>query len=202
MTDGRRDGISRNWWKYGFFVLLLIAEFEREMIVIAQDPEAKPLVSQSVMSFGDTISAEGQWTRSDEGGKLLPSPLAIECSRERQECIIASYDVNGEFVSRPNLDRFNADVAANEVVIRSDNDCYSLTTRIDVAAREVSQVRQRNEGWQDAAFSDPIFKETCNNLEDRIVSRLVGYDDLSLQTDPLDGHFVPLIKIFVWLINL
>ena len=44
---------KRNWWKYGFFVMLFLFEGAREIAVLNGDSQARPNVSDLLFSYGD-----------------------------------------------------------------------------------------------------------------------------------------------------
>lgn len=184
---------THNWWMIGFFIVLFVAEFERELLVIASN-DAEPLVSKSIYSFGDLAVAEGQWVRADGGDTLTPNAVHFQCRRSEGACYAASYRTHEDRVYRPELDRFDAEFGTDSITMASRGDCVTTVTRIDLATQEAVQTRIKSDGWRESFANTPELLKSCQALEDRIVSRLSGWDDPALKRDPLEGHFVPLLK--------
>ena len=178
----------------GFFIMLFVAEFERELLVVATN-DAKPLVSKSIYTLGDFTVAEGQWVRADGGDKLTPQAVHFECRTNEGTCYAASYQTHDEYAYRPELDRFDAEFGTDSITMTSSGDCVTTVTRIDLATQEAVQTRVKTDGWRERFADTPELLRSCEILEDRLVARLSGYDDPGLEVDPLAGHFVPLISI-------
>ncbi|MBX7532032.1 hypothetical protein K3165_03730 [Qipengyuania sp. 1XM1-15A] len=186
---------SRPWLIGGFVLFLLVAELVREDFVLSAKPEARPLVREMVFDFGDTVTVQGRWTRTDGGGELVPHATRIECSRSRAECIEAGYQINGLTISSIGLDRRPAVFEEGSVTMRNETPaCVIYTTRIDLQAQQAYQVRMRKEEL------DTLGEEVCADMavEDRIEMQLAGYDHPSFDKDPLEGHFVPLVRFLSW----
>ena len=46
---------GRNWWKVGFFVLLVVFEFTREFLVLANDAQANPSSMANIFATRDWV---------------------------------------------------------------------------------------------------------------------------------------------------
>ena len=117
--DGTEPGKSwlqrRNWWKIGFFVMLLAFEFARENAVL-EGSTPPTIVGNATVTYNEPyISAQGRWTRLDKDEDLVPSSVYIECNEYSKECIQASVTVWDDAVGTPQVRRFPARFAGDSV---------------------------------------------------------------------------------------
>lgn len=182
----------RNWWKIGFFVLLIAFEFTREWAVLASSDRAKIAVSANVFSAGGYTTATGQWMRTDGGERLVPASILIECDEDRGECMeVSTFMLTGS-MGTPVIDRFPAQFSPDMVSYENDAPkCARYTVRIDLKLEKVIALRQVKDG--------PLDKN-CDFLEKRVEMTLgSSYDNLE---DPLEGHFVPLFAVLAGLVKM
>lgn len=174
---------GRNWWKVGFILALLAFEVAREAAVLASAEKATPLVTAQVYTWGDNVTAQGTWTRIDGGDSLVPGTVKIECWRDSRRCLEASVMINKRRVFAPDLDWFDATFSPDSVTYQNDNPkCVKYSVRIDLQLKKAFAVRQRKDSV------DP----DCAYLENRIEMQITSGE---AWTDPLRGHFVPLLQL-------
>ena len=172
----------RNWWKIGFFVMLIAFEFTRELVVLEGGAKNKVSAAASVFSVGSYTTATGQWVRTDGGERLMPAAVLIECDEDRGECMeVTAHSFSGS-VGTPVIDRFPAEFGADTVSYENEDPaCARYTVRIDLKLEKVIALRERKDNPENLA---------CQKLEKRIEMTLGNsYDNLE---DPLEGHFVPI----------
>lgn len=190
MTDlpSKKSWLKRcNWWKIGFFIMLVLFELAREWAVLASYPEPKIATSAYVGSFGGFTSAKGRWIRLDGGSSIVPTAVNIECSEERRECLEVTAHSNDGYLSEPNVDRFDASFTSDAVSYKNDDpDCASYSVRIDLNLKKVIAVRIRKE--------NPT-NDMCAGLERRVEMTLG--DGYQSSDKPTTGHFVPLIDVLI-----
>ncbi len=181
----------RNWWKIAFFVALFAFEVAREWAVIASAQEARLVASKSVHSFGGLVSAQGMWTRLDGGDRLVPAVVRIECSRERGECREASISAHDGAVGIPSTNIYPAQFASDAVTYENtDPVCARYSVRIDLKLEKVLAVR--------TTTGNKL--ELCKGMEPRIEMQLGdSWDNLE---DPMKGHFVPVMRAVVAVVEL
>ncbi|WP_448661730.1 hypothetical protein ACG3SL_13760 [Sphingomonas sp. CJ20] len=195
MTDGITKKIRFyqrwNWWKVGFFVMLVLFEFAREIAVLGVATKAQPNVAASVTSFQGYTVAKGRWTRVDGGGALMPATVTIQCVRERSECVEAAVRVLGTYVSAPDVNIYPATFTKDSISYESAHHlCVTYSTRIDLKLQKVFAVRDKK-----ANATEPL----CRPTEARVEMQLGnGFD---ADREPLKSHFVPLISAFAAILN-
>jgi hypothetical protein len=174
-----------NWWKLGFFIVLLAFEMAREVAVISASTPAKPISSSLVFGFDGYIKAEGSWKRIDGGEELVPGTLAIECERETGRCIEAVTMIHDNYVYAPDISFFNATFTRDTVSFENTTAaCVNYSVRIDLKMSKAFAVRTRK------ANPDNI---NCSKLENRIEMQLA--DGFEVNDNPAKGHFVPILSI-------
>ncbi|MBM6577134.1 hypothetical protein KCP91_12195 [Microvirga sp. SRT01] len=174
----------RNWWKIGFFVMLLLAEFAREWAVIASNETARIAVSASMVSVGDYTVASGRWQRTDGGGSLTPSATQIECFESEGRCRESNVTVIDNGVGAPDTSTYQATFSP-EAINYENNDpvCARYSVRMDRKLEKVFALRQRKPDTKDQA---------CNQLENRIEMALS--DGWTNDDNTFDSHFVPVMR--------
>jgi len=179
----------RNWWKIGFFVMLIAFELAREVAVIGSDQQAQPNASKLVFTFdnGRYITASGRWKRSDGGDRLQPGTVTIECRRDRGQCVEAMVNSIDTSYFAPTLDWFDATFTDRGVRYVNDNAaCARYEVVIDTVQKRAFATRERKPNP-----ANPM----CKNLEDRIAMELGdGFEPVS---DSLKGHSAPLFQIII-----
>lgn len=189
LNDSSKPAVKRNWWKLGFFVCLVLFELVREFAVVAGATGARPSVMALLYSSDGYVRAQGSWKRIDGGDQLIPTVVTIECDRQTGVCLEVSANINDNYVSAPEIDRFNATFADNSVTYENDNpDCARYAVRMDLVMKKVFSVRERKENRKNP---------NCKLLESRIEMQLS--DGLDLQRDPLKGHFVPMLQLLSYI---
>lgn len=182
----------RNWWKIGFFVMLVLFEFTREWAVLASNNNSRIAVAANVANVGTYTTATGQWVRTDGGGRLVPTAVLIECDQDRAECMEVSTHLATGYVGTPTIDRFQAQFAPDIISYENDNPrCAHYTVRIDLKLEKVIALRKRKDG---------PFEATCDLLEDRVEMTLADSSDQI--EDPFEGHFVPLMSGLAGLVKM
>jgi hypothetical protein len=180
-----------NWWKIAFFVVLFAFEITRELYVIELSQPTNLAAIKVVSHFGDITHAEGKWVRNDEGDRLSPMLVSIDCNRAEGTCIEASTRVfPGGYVATPTVETYAAQFGADTIEYQNKGVCTNYSVRIDLKAQEAYQTRTRT-GDQSA---------TCAPYEARLSARLgSGWDDLK---PPFDGHFVPIMSMTKVIVDL
>ncbi|MFX4087500.1 hypothetical protein ACKU27_20640 [Sphingobium yanoikuyae] len=182
---------SRNWWKIGFFVALFAFEVTREIAVLEASAEIQPNTMYHLYNSSELVSAEGSWKRIDGGGKLIGSSVKIECWSEKGICLEAYANARDGFVYAPNIDWFDANFTREAVTYENTvPECASYSVRIDLKMKKVFAVRDKK----------PDAKgELCGPLEQRVEMQLAdGYES---KTEPLKGHFVPVLSVLATIIR-
>lgn len=176
---------ARNWWKFAFFVSLVLLELARETIVVTNAKSVKFGGFASVFVTSDYAAAHGRWERIGQGSSLAPAVTSIQCSARTKECIEAySRSIEG-FVFPPQISTFPARFTADGVTYENDDpECARYSVRIDAKMRKVFALRERK-----GQPSNPI----CAGLDKRLEMQLV--DPSGLSSNPLENHFAPLLKI-------
>lgn len=181
-----------NWWKVGFFVMLLAFEVVREWAVLG-NVEERPVhnVDFSLISVDGLTTAQGIWKRIDGGGKMMPASIRIECWQDRALCLEISANTYGKYVPAPEVDYFDAKFSPDAVTYENDNPtCAKYSVRMDLKLNKVFAVRQRKENP-----SNP----TCAQFEPRIEMVLSSY--AFEYENPTKGHFVPLLSLVMYLLG-
>jgi hypothetical protein len=188
IQSGVRVRQPRNWWKYAFFLMLILFEGAREFAVLTSDTKATPNVQALMFSSGppdhQRVNAQGTWQRVDGGGNLSSTTVAIECDQDKAECLEVTATMIDKYVFVPDVMRFDAKFGSDYVSYENDFPaCVRISVRLDLKLQKVFAVRERK---RDAK------EKPCANLEDRIEMQLgaTHYEDSSL-----DGHFLPLMRI-------
>lgn len=196
---------QRNWWKIGFFVLLFALEVAREIIVLGNDAsnvEAQPLIAEIVFSMGGDTRVTGTWTRTDGGDPLVTTGVAIRCIEKNGICIEAAYKTNGLNVYAPDITIYDAEFGANHITFRdASSACMNYLTRIDLATKKVTRIRERRLLEDDASALSPEIKQLCDTSDDRIEMVLSDTDNRRSPKDPLEGHFLPIFSAVSWVGN-
>lgn len=181
-----------NWWKIGFFVLLVLSEGAREIIVLEAHAPAEVSTMASVMSFADRTIARGRWNRLDDGDALMPSSVLIDCRREEARCYEVSYSVNGNYAGSPDLSIYPARWGDDQISYENaDPVCVRYSVRIDLKLEKVLAVRERK------AKPDPAMAGMmdCSKIEPRMEITLTnGYLPLP---NVGKGHFLPMFSLFM-----
>lgn len=183
-TDGKSS--KRNWWKIGFFIAVFAFELMRELFVIQAAEGARPNAMAIVHGDDDYAEAQGSWMRLDGGSALVPGVVRISCRAATAECVEVSVTVNERYVHAPDISRFAATFGPGTVSYTNDvPDCATYTVRIDLKMEKAFAVRQKR----------PDASGPCALLERRIEMQLVDGHALSENIDPLEGHFVPIVRL-------
>lgn len=194
--------VGRNWWKIGFFVLLFLLEVAREIIIIANDAEARPLVGERFFSYDGSASATGTWKRTDGGEPLNKAAVSIRCDRDRGECYEAAYNIDGLNVFEPSINIHPAVFSDKEITFTDDSSlCMSYSTRLDLASEKVTRVRLKKVLRGDEPRLPPDWKELCDTSEARIEMGLSGYSAKDNLADPSEEHFLPVLRFARWVSN-
>lgn len=175
---------SRNWWKWGFFVVLFLLELAREVLVIqmAHTPTGPSLF---IHSSDQHIHAEGMWVRTDKGQHILQNAVIIECRDDMGVCIESQTNLE-EPVASPNISISSIKERTPYFVAYQIDDsiCARYETRIDLQQKRAFSTR----------FNKAPHVANCKGLEHRI--------DLELVDGPLHGNmdmaksesFLPLLR--------
>lgn len=192
-TDAGKGWIQRrNWWKIGFFVILIAFEFAREGAVLEGSTPPTIAANASVSYSEPYVFARGRWTRVDKDEDLVPSSVYIECNELSGECIEASVAVWDDAVGTPQVSRFPAKFSNDSVSYQNEFPaCVTYSTRIDLKLKKAFAVRQHKEDMPD---------DLCKGTEERI--EMVLGDGWRTKKDPLEGHFVPLISLVAGTVKL
>lgn len=175
----------RNWWKIGFFAMLVAFEFTREVAVLSINSPTTIIGNAWVSETERYVFARGKWTWLDKEEDLVPASISIECDKALRECMEASVMILDNAVGTPNVSRFPASFDQNSVIYENSTAaCVTYSTRIDLKLKRVFAVRQQK---QDAEG------ELCEGTEDRIEMTLG--DGWRNKKDPLEGHFLPIMSL-------
>lgn len=174
-----------NWWKMGFFVMLILFELAREFAVVGSDEGAQPNGSKVIYATGDYVVAQGRWLRSDGGSPIVPSTVTIECERNRGQCVEVSVTAIGKHFFAPTLDWFDATFTPQGVSYENDNPaCARYSVQIDTVQKRAYATRNREAHPKNA---------NCEKMEERVAMELG--DGYLPDQDPLKGHFVPFFQL-------
>jgi hypothetical protein len=187
--EGRALGRRRswNWWKIGFFVMLIVFELTREFAVLAATERAQPSALKTIFGHDGYVVARGRWLRSDGGSQIVPGTVTIECRRETGQCVEASVSTIDKSFLPPELDWFDATFTPDSVSYVNDNPaCARYAVRIDLAQERAFATRDRK--------ANPT-NEMCAKMEERVAMELG--DGYVSDPEPFKGHFVPLIQLVV-----
>lgn len=176
----------RNWWKAGFFVMLIAFELARELAVVNAAQEAVPAVGKYISAYGNVVTATGSWHRSDGGSPIVAGAAKIECFRETNLCIEAQVTANDEYFQAPSIDIFPAKFSGTSVSYTNDNpDCARYSVLIDAKTERAIATRDGKENPKN---------EFCKKLEKRVAMELGSSWDRP-RNDPTTEHFVPLLRL-------
>src|SRR3546814_20527148 len=104
-STGDQAGVkpARNWWKIGFFVMLIMFEAAREWAV-AMTYEPPKISSGFYVGRVETlVSATGRWKRTDKGYELVPGAVRIPCWQEEGRSYEISYRPEGRRVGKESV---------------------------------------------------------------------------------------------------
>ena len=182
--EGAPTKTGRNWWKIGFFVMLFLFEGAREWAVAVSAEPAKISTSLHVGRVDTFVSATGRWKRLDDGSKLIPGAVRIDCWEREARCYEAGYNVNNGYVGTPSIDVYDATFSDEAVTYENDvPDCARYRVRIDLKLKQVFASRDRKENPGNPS---------CRALEKRVQMTLGdGFE----YEDPFEEHFLPLLWI-------
>jgi len=177
-----------NWWKIGFFAMLIAFEVAREFAVLVSAEGVQPTASKMIYGDSAYVIARGRWLRSDGGSQLTPGVVTIECRKDSQQCLEASVSTYQKGFFPPELDWFPATFTPQGVSYVNDNPtCARYAVHIDLMQQRAFATRDRK--------ANPA-NEVCAKLEPRIAMELG--DGYVSDPHPFKGHFVPLLQILVW----
>ena len=183
----------RNWWKVGFFVMLIAFEFAREFAVVNAGEGATPAVGKYISGYGNVLTATGSWQRSDGGSPIISGTVQIECFRDTNICIEAQVTSNGKYFHAPSIDIFRARFSGTSVSYTNDNpDCAKYSVLIDVKTERAIATRDGKENPKN---------EFCKKLEKRVAMELGSSWDRPWK-DPTKEHFVPLLQLVLGVFKL
>jgi len=184
---------GRNWWKVGFFVLLVVFEFTREFLVLANDAQANPSSMANIFATRDWVDMDGRWRRIDNGEALVPGGVAVKCNRDQGTCIEATYSIYDKTsVMGPDISVYDATWGPDEVTYENDFPiCAKYVTRIDFKLKKAFQVRER----KDTAESRK--EPHCKILEPRIETQLGDGYEFNDNLFNANKHFVPFLSVIM-----
>jgi hypothetical protein len=191
MTDDRATQVRFwrrwNWWKIGFFAVLLLFEGAREVAVLEANAPPQIATLATVVSTGDLTVAQGRWNRIDRGAPLVPSAVRIECRRDEGRCYEVTVGINDQYVSSPELAIYPAEWQNGGISYENDGAaCAHYSVRIDLKLERVFAVRERKDQPSMAGFD-------CAKLERRLeITTTDGYEPTA---DPAKGHFLPFLTL-------
>lgn len=179
----------RNWWKVGFFTMLVLFECAREIAVLESDASPRVATSAYVGSIQGYTSAKGRWVRIDGGSQLVPGATSITCYRDKGFCIEATATMFDGYVNEPSVDTIRATFSPDAVTYENDNpQCARYNVRIDLNLKKVFAVRHRKPNPPSGL---------CQNMERRIEMTLGdGYQEADSH---IGEHFLPIIQAVAWL---
>lgn len=174
-----------NWWKIGFFVLLLVFEVTRELVVIQNAVPVQPNVKVNLFHAVDYTSVSGIWKRTDGGSELLPVLVTIQCRTADGFCTEATANYDKQYVFPPELTRLDAEFQPDIITYVNDTPlCVQYITRLDLKLEKVSMVRQ----------AKPNGGEMCKGHEERIEATLA--DGFAPVENYTKDHFLPILSAF------
>lgn len=174
-----------NWWMIAFFILLIVFEFMRELVVLTANVPPRINATPILYNGGDFVAAEGALVRTDKGSPLIPTSVAISCYKVEQICIEANVHVMDNSVSAPDITRYRAHFANDGVTYTKDNAaCATYKVRMDFALEKVMMVMEPKVGP----------KATCDIARVERMTMELG-DDIADKTDYTKDIFIPLFRI-------
>lgn len=186
-TGQRPQAVKRrfNWWKLAFFVLLIVFEITREIAVLEAAEGAQPNTRFTMSSFGNRVTAEGSWRRTDGKGKLAPTATTILCDKALNQCIEATTNIIDEHVFSPDVTHFDAQFGPDVITYtNSYPQCAKYTVRLDLKMEQVLATRQRTNTAGDCAMLEPLIR-----------MRLGGWKEEGEFGLEIGDHFVPIISM-------
>lgn len=172
-----------NWWKIGFFVMLLVFEFTREILVIENAVPPQPNVSVNLFHVRDYTTVSGVWKRTDGGEELVPALMTIQCRESDGYCTEVSTHFDKQYVFPAHLTRLEAEFQSDMITYVNDTAlCVQYVTRLDLKLKKVSMVRE----------AKPDAGKLCQGVEKRIEATLG--DGFTPAQDFTKGHFLPILS--------
>lgn len=174
-----------NWWKLGFFVMLVVFEVTREWAVVAQNEPIGVGATPFIGRLQNVVTAEGRWRRIDDGSSPLGiNGVTIECWQNEGKCHEASVMAWDRSVSSPEMSTYDAKFTDDAVTYtNNDASCVAYSVRIDLKLKKVFGTREVK---PDA--TDP----NCARLERRIEMTFGNGYDLP---DATRDHFLPVLWV-------
>lgn len=174
----------RNWWKIAFFVLLIIFEITRELVVIQSKIPVEPNVKMNLFQANNYTSVSGVWTRTDGGSELTSSLVTIDCRNSDGFCTEVTVNYDDQYAYAPELTRLDAEFKPDMITYVNDTPmCVEYITRLDLKLKKVSMVRQ----------AKPDTGEFCKGSEERIEANLT--DGFVSNDHYLKDSFLPIFSI-------
>lgn len=172
-----------------FFIAMLAFEVARESAVVAANA---PIVGSGVFVSGSAelgyADAKGQWIRSDEGSPIVPTSVAIRCSRDSNTCIEATTTTFGTAKTMSTeIDVFEQPDFTKDAVTYTNDlpTCATYRVRIDFVQERVTATRTRK-----TSPTDP----RCAGMEERITMELKDGFEAIHGAPWMDGYFLPIFN--------
>lgn len=193
MSEPQSAKRPRNWWIFAFIVAALAFELTREMLVLTSAQGPRPGARGFVYGDQTFVQAEGTWQRIDGGEQVLPGIVTIQCLSETSSCIEASTTFMDDVIPGIDVTVFDAEFTSDSVSYTNDlPNCVNYVVRIDLKLKKAFSVRQTKKNEK---------SDLCSGLEPRIEMQLSNGFDVGKGLNPMDGHFVPLLRALSGLFN-
>lgn len=182
---------NRNWWKYAFFVALLLFEGARELYVLqAADKGYGP--TYHFNAGPGYAHASGRWIRSDGGSEIIRGTATIECRQELGICIEATTaQLTSNSDEAPDVTYFPiSEFSQTSIAYENTRPfCAEYRVRLDLTQKRVTATR---------TVKAEAREDICSGLEKRVEMQLGDGFAQDIKTDRLAGQFVPLIRMVIW----
>jgi hypothetical protein len=185
-----------NKWMIAFFVMAIVFEFTREILVIELDSMPTPNTNGivSISGSGDYVSANGEWTRINAGEPMDRLPTAIECRKRLGVCIESNVNLFPETVMAPNISIHEANFAEDAITWTDDFPwCVRYEVRIDLKSEKIFSERHKKSLTNEDRAETPEIDKICSTAENFVAMELKKSSYKNSETE--NEHFVPFLSL-------
>jgi hypothetical protein len=175
-----------NWWKVGFFTMLIVFEMTREWAVLNADPyPAVAFADVTALPGNSHVSSEGQWRRTNAGEALEFTAVRFDCTRSNGTCVMATEPYQNPGMMPPFIDIIPATFTDTGVDMTEESSvCAIWRYRIDTVHEITLGLRTLK------PTNDPV----CRGLEPRIEARFTNWTPADYGAWN-DRHFRPIMQL-------
>lgn len=196
MIGVKAGGKGLNKWMIAFFVMAIIFEFTRELLVVEANSTPTPNTSGvvSIAGSGDYVSANGEWIRTDSGEPLERVPTTIECRKRLGACIESSVNVFPDAVMAPRISIHEANFTDDAITWTDDFPwCVTYHVRIDLKSQKITAERRKKPLANLSDAKTLEIDKLCSAAENLITTELKksNYNRSEIEKE----HFVPFLRL-------